>query len=54
MCKKNGRPYLGATRLTEHLPGLFFTGDGQAVDLRGSTPGRAWRSIVLQRVGAGA
>jgi hypothetical protein len=38
-------------RLTEHQPGLFFTGDGEALDLRGEAP--TIRNIVLHRPGAG-
>ncbi len=47
LSKRNGWLYLGGMRLTEHLPGLFFTGDGEAVDLRGPTP--TIRNIVLHR-----
>jgi CubicO group peptidase (beta-lactamase class C family) len=35
-------------RLTEHLPGLFFTPDGEAVDLR--TPAYTFRNIRLYKV----
>ena len=49
LSKKNGYLYLGAMRLTEHLPRLFFTADGEAVDLRGPTP--TVRNIVLHRAG---
>ena len=34
-------------RLTEHLPGLFFTPDGEAVDFRGATP--TYRNIKLAK-----
>ncbi len=33
------------TRLQEHLPGLFFTPDGEALDLRGETP--TFRNIKI-------
>jgi CubicO group peptidase (beta-lactamase class C family) len=49
--KRGGYLYLGPMRLTEHQPGLFFTGDGEAVDLRGEAP--TIRNIVLHRPGAG-
>lgn len=45
--KKNGYLHLGSMRLTEHLPGLFFTADGEAVDLRGPSP--TYANIVLHR-----
>jgi hypothetical protein len=35
---RNGHPYVRDERLTEHLPGLFFTCNGQALDLRGDPP----------------
>jgi hypothetical protein len=35
-------------RLTEHLPGLFFTPDGEAVDFRGATS--TYRNIKLYKV----
>jgi CubicO group peptidase (beta-lactamase class C family) len=47
--KKNGYLYLGSMRLTEHSPGLLFTADGEAVDLRGPFPTLA--NIVLHRAG---
>ncbi|HMK39459.1 MAG TPA: serine hydrolase domain-containing protein [Bacteroidota bacterium] len=34
-------------RLTEYLPGLFFTPDGEAVDFRGATP--TYRNIKLAK-----
>jgi CubicO group peptidase (beta-lactamase class C family) len=47
--RQNGYLYLDRTRLVvEHEPGLFFTCDGEAVDLRGNEP--TWRSIRLQRI----
>ncbi|HEY1426667.1 MAG TPA: serine hydrolase domain-containing protein [Caulobacteraceae bacterium] len=45
--KNNGYLYFGRNRLTEHLPGLFFTADGEAIDLRGPEP--TFRNIVLHR-----
>ena len=35
-------------RLTEHMPGLFFTPDGEAVDFRGTTA--TYRNIKLYKV----
>ena len=46
--KQNGYLYFGRTRLTEHLPSLFFTSDGEALDLRGPIP--TIRNIALRRV----
>jgi hypothetical protein len=46
--KQNGYLYFGSSRLTEHLPGLFFTSDGEALDLRGPIP--TIRNIALRRV----
>lgn len=51
LTKRSGYLYLGPMRLTEHQPGLLFTGDGEAVDLRGEAP--TIRNIVLHRPGAG-
>jgi CubicO group peptidase (beta-lactamase class C family) len=51
LSKRNGYLYLGPMRLTEHEPGLFFTGDGEALDLRREAP--TIRNIVLHRPGAG-
>jgi hypothetical protein len=45
--KKNGWLYLSRIRTTEHQPGLLFTGDGEALDLRGETP--EIRNIPLDR-----
>jgi hypothetical protein len=47
--KKNGYLYFGHSRLTQHQPGLFFTADGEALDLRGPEP--TFRNILLHRVG---
>ena len=33
--------------MTEHLPGLFFSSAGEALDLRGATP--TMRNILLHR-----
>jgi hypothetical protein len=49
LTKRNGYLYVGGMRLTEHQPGLFFTADGEAVDLRGPSP--TARNIVLRRLG---
>jgi CubicO group peptidase (beta-lactamase class C family) len=45
--RENGYLYLGAWKLLEHDPGLFFTPHGEALDLRGPTP--TWRNIRLER-----
>ncbi len=46
--RQNGYLYLNSLRLVEELePGLFFTGDGEAVDFRGKVP--TWRSVPLRR-----
>jgi len=45
--KKNGDLYVGGMRMTQHLPGLFFSSDGEALDLRGPTP--TIRNILLHR-----
>ncbi len=45
LSKKNGYLYLGPIRTIEHLDGLFFTGDGEALDLRGERP--TFRNIQL-------
>lgn len=46
--KKNGYLYLDYMKLSEHLPGLFFTAGGEALDFRGEQP--TWRNIKLQKV----
>lgn len=46
--RQNGYLYLNEVRLVHELePGLFFTGDGEAVDFRGHQP--TWRSVPLRR-----
>jgi CubicO group peptidase (beta-lactamase class C family) len=45
--KKNGCIHIGGMRMTEHLPGLFFSSAGEALDLRGATP--TMRNILLHR-----
>jgi hypothetical protein len=50
--RKNGYLYLDDHRLVDELePGLFFTGDGEAVDFRHPVP--TWRNIRLERVKPG-
>jgi len=44
---KNGYLYINEYRLTEYLPGLFFTAHGEAVDLRGPQP--TWRNIKIAK-----
>ena len=45
--KRNGYIYVGGMRATQHLPGLFFSADGEALDLRGTLP--TIRNILLHR-----
>jgi CubicO group peptidase (beta-lactamase class C family) len=44
---KNGYLCIYDYRLTEHLPGLFFTAHGEALDFRGEHP--TWRNIKLEK-----
>lgn len=44
---KNGNLCIYDYRLTEHLPGLFFTAHGEALDFRGEHP--TWRNIKLEK-----
>jgi CubicO group peptidase (beta-lactamase class C family) len=44
---KNGYLYLDDMRLQEHKTGLFFTVDGETLDLRNQNP--TWRNIPLSR-----
>jgi CubicO group peptidase (beta-lactamase class C family) len=46
--RRNGYLYFDDLRLQEHLPGLFFSSTGEALDLRGSVP--TWRNIRLTKV----
>lgn len=50
--KKDGNLYLHYEKndeiLDEHLPGLFFTPSGEALDLRGAVP--TWRNIKLKKI----
>lgn len=46
--RQNGYLYLNGLRLVEEFkPGLFFTGDGEAVDFNGARP--TWHSVPLRR-----
>jgi hypothetical protein len=48
-CAKRQAPRSGQDfRLAEHLPGLFFTPDGEAVDFRASPA--TFRNIKLYKV----
>ncbi|HEY3887569.1 MAG TPA: serine hydrolase domain-containing protein [Caulobacteraceae bacterium] len=47
LSKKNGHLYLSGVRAIEHLDGVFFSGDGEALDLRGERP--TFRNIQLTR-----
>jgi len=44
----NGYLPLGDERRREHLPGLFFTPPGEALDFRGTIP--TFRNIMLIRI----
>lgn len=46
--KKDGNLYLHDEVLDEHLPGLFFTPSGEAIDFRGPVP--TWRNIKLKKI----
>src|SRR6185312_6439589 len=48
LTKRNGYLYFGHMRLAEHAPGLFFSPDGEALDLTGETV--MFRNIPLRRV----
>jgi hypothetical protein len=48
LAKKNGYLCLDNLRLAQHIPGLFFTGDGEAVDFRSDNP--TFRNIRLKRL----
>jgi CubicO group peptidase (beta-lactamase class C family) len=50
LSKQNGYLYLAGVRTLEHLGGLFFSGDGEALDLRGKRP--TFRNIQLTRSAA--
>ncbi|MFO7732566.1 MAG: hypothetical protein R6X21_02825 [Candidatus Aminicenantes bacterium] len=47
VARKNGWLWLDFMKLTEHLPGLFFTAHGEALDFTGDVP--TWRNIRLER-----
>jgi hypothetical protein len=47
LTKKNGYLYLDNLRLQQHVSGLFFTGDGEALDLRPRVA--TFRNIHLHR-----
>ena len=46
--RRGGYLFLDHMKLTEDLPGLFFTANGEALDFRETVP--TWRSIPLERV----
>jgi CubicO group peptidase (beta-lactamase class C family) len=43
----NGYLYVYNYRLTEYIPGLFFTAHGEALDFRGDQP--TWRNIMIMK-----
>ena len=45
--RKNGYLYLDNFRLTRHIPDLFFTGSGEALDFRSRVP--TFRNVRLKR-----
>jgi CubicO group peptidase (beta-lactamase class C family) len=46
--KKNGYLYLDNMKLTEHLPGLFFTVHGETLDLRTENP--TWKNVKIRKL----
>ena len=50
LAKRDGALWLGSWRLVEDGPGLFFSADGELLDLTGSEP--VFRNIPLRRVQA--
>lgn len=50
--RDNGYLYFNEWRLEEHLPGLFFSTTGEALDFRGEVP--TWRNIQLSRSSPGS
>lgn len=46
--RRDGYLFLDHMKLTEYLPGLFFTANGEALDFRETVP--TWRNIPLERV----
>ena len=49
--KKNGYLYLDELRLEEYRPGLFFTSNGEVLDMRSSPP--TFKNIRLRRFASG-
>jgi len=45
--RRNGQLFLDYMKLMEFQPGLFFTGHGEALDLRGSVP--RWKTFGWKR-----
>jgi len=45
--EKNGFLEIDGERLDEHLPGLFFTDDGECLDFRGDIP--TWQNYRMKR-----
>ncbi len=46
--RQSGDLFLGYRKLAEFQPGLFFTSDGEALDLRGATS--TWANIPLEKI----
>jgi hypothetical protein len=46
--EKDGYLYLDEQRLDEHLPGLFFTEDGECLDLRGAKV--TWQNQPVKKI----
>ena len=47
---RNGNLYFHIYKLAEFQPGLFFTGHGEALDLRGAQP--TFGNVKLEKVAA--
>ena len=46
--RRDGHLWFDGLRLSEHLPGLFFTTDGERIDFRGETP--SWRNVEMTKL----
>ncbi len=46
--EKNGYLEIDGERLDEHLPGLFFSDDGDCLDLRGAEP--TWKNFRMKKI----
>jgi len=51
ICVKDGYLQIDGNRLNEHLPGLFFTVDGECLDFRGDIP--TWKNYRMKKTKRG-